>query len=68
MAFKLSHKDHRTMDAHLASLLNAYKDGDLELSQARASLAHIITAAAIDNESEFKKYIALSPNEVFKGD
>lgn len=66
MAFKLLERDHRTMDRHLDAVLNAYKDGKITLGQARASLAQVITAAVIDNEGEFKRYISLDPIEIFK--
>ncbi|MBV9064320.1 MAG: hypothetical protein JO004_00965 [Methylobacteriaceae bacterium] len=66
MAFKLKTADHRQMDAFLDSILKAYKDGTLSLLQARASLAHLITAGVIDNEGEFKKFIELKPSDIYR--
>ena len=63
MAFKLTIRDHQTLDKHLDATLNAYKDGKLDLSQARASLAHLVTAGVIDNEGMFKAYVKLDPVE-----
>lgn len=58
MALKLSKKDHSAMDDYINTILDAYKSGEISQLQARADLAHAITAAAIDNE-DFKRYIRL---------
>ena len=62
MAIKLSTADHKAMNEYLDSVLDGYKDGEIDLSKARADLAHAISAAAIDNEG-FKQYIRLSGSE-----
>jgi hypothetical protein len=66
MAFKLTEADHRTLDAHLNMVLEAYKNGTISLLQARGSLAHLITAGVKDNEGEFKSYIKLRREDIFE--
>ena len=66
MAFKLTDKDHNKLDAFLNSFLDAYKSGKISLSQAREGLAHVMTAGVIDNEGEFRAWLDMDPEEVYK--
>jgi len=65
MAFKLNDSDHGILDKHLDATLEAYKQGRISLSQARSSLAQLITAGVIDNEGEFRAYMNLDPDKIF---
>lgn len=52
MAINLTESDHRDMDGFLGFVLDAYAQGEANQSQAIAALAHVMTAAAIDNHGE----------------
>jgi hypothetical protein len=54
---RLYKDDCEAMDKYLESILNAYKDGEIDLATARLDLAHAMKAAAEDSEGEFKNYI-----------
>ena len=62
MSFDPTFDDQDAMDAFLARVLDAYKDGEIDRNKAVGVLAHVVTAAAIDNEREFKSFIRL-PSE-----
>ncbi len=44
MKLEMTESDHRKLDNLIDKTLNAYKDGKLTLSEARAALAHVICA------------------------
>jgi len=57
MTIKLSTKDQRAMDATLDTILEAYKSGEVSLLAARGALAHVLTAAAIGNETDVRGWL-----------
>ena len=57
MSFDPTWDDHGALDAFLGRVLDAYKDGEIDRDRAAGLLAHVITAAAIDNEREFERFI-----------
>lgn len=59
MAFRPSEADQNTLDKFLGMVLDAYKSGEVDRLRAVGVLAHVMTAAAIDNEGEFQKFIRL---------
>src|SRR5262245_9898660 len=60
MAIKLSEDDHGKLDNLLDGILDAYRAREVSQSQARSALAHVVTAAAIQNEREVRCW--LEPN------
>ena len=52
MALTLTEEDHEDMDSFLAFVLDAHSEGVVTGKQAIAALAHVFTAAAIDNQTE----------------
>lgn len=56
MAIKLTDTDHKNMDGFLEFVLDAYADGRVKKLSAIGVLAHVLTAAAIDNEGEVKAW------------
>lgn len=61
MPIDLSDADHDGLDATLTRILTAYRDGNCDLSEARAALAHMICALAIGNEQEFRVWLEPGP-------
>ena len=57
MAYTISRRNHRRMDALHKVVLEAYAKGDIELITATGLLGHVMTAAAIDNEGEFLAWL-----------
>ncbi len=57
MPIKLSSKDHRKLDKSLDTVLEAYANNEVSLLQARALLAHVITAVTKDNEAEVLSFM-----------
>lgn len=57
MAIKLTKKDHRGLDTLLDAVLTMYAKGEVSLGEARGVLAHVFTAAAIDNENEVNGWL-----------
>jgi hypothetical protein len=57
MTIKLSEKDHRAMDRMIDAVLDSYAKGEVSLGQARSVFAHVITAAAIANETEVRGWL-----------
>ena len=54
MAIELSERDHDLLDRFLAKVLDGYRSGEITLAEARFALAHIIAAAADDNDNSTK--------------
>lgn len=52
MAINLTNEDHNAMDGFLEFVLEAYKDGRVTKLNAVGALAHVLTAAAKDNDGE----------------
>lgn len=52
MAIKLTEANHNAMDEFLGFVLDAYKEGRVSRLNAVGALAHVLTAAAIDNDGE----------------
>ena len=57
MAIKLSERDHRALDAMIDAILDAHVSGEVSPHAARGALAHVITAAAIENEGELRGWL-----------
>jgi hypothetical protein len=60
MAFHPNSADHKALDKFLALVLDVYKAGRADRDRCVGILAHVMTAAAIDNAGEFKAHIRLS--------
>jgi hypothetical protein len=58
---KLSEADYKALDEYLTAILNAYRDGEVDLMRARATLAHVMTVAVMGNEGGFKEHIRIYP-------
>lgn len=56
MAISLSNADHNSMDHFLGFVLDAYARNDVSKSEAISVLAHVTTAAAIDNDGEVRAW------------
>lgn len=54
MAFEPFHLDHEQLDVFLAAVLDAYKDGRISRDRAADLLGHLVTAAAMDDETTFR--------------
>ena len=52
MAIDLTNATHNAMDGFFEFVLDAYKDGRVSRSNAVGALAHVIAAAAKDNDGE----------------
>lgn len=63
--FRPTKSDHFALDQFLETVLHAYKDGDADRDSCVGAIAHAMTAAAIDNEPEFKSYIRLPEEKLF---
>ena len=57
MPIKLSSKDQKSLDAMLDTLLAAHAAGEVTAAEVRGALAHVITAAAIQNEGEVRGWL-----------
>jgi len=68
MAFQPNNQDHAALDRFLALVLDVYKDGRAERDKLVGIIAHVMTAAAIDNAEEFRAQIRLSETELFADD
>ncbi len=66
MAFKLTKKDHKQLDAFLGEVLDDYKSGNQTRGQAIGALAHVFTAGVIDNEGEVKAWLTGEPYKNLK--
>jgi hypothetical protein len=49
MAIEFTEQDHDGLDRLLDTILTWHKRGEIDLSEARAALAHVVCAVAIDN-------------------
>ncbi len=56
MAVKLTDKDYTNLDKSVGAILDAYTSVEVTKAQAIGAIAHIIAAAAKDNESEVKSW------------
>ncbi|MCP3399193.1 hypothetical protein [Bradyrhizobium sp. CCGB20] len=65
MAFEPTKADHAALDQFLETVFDAYKAGRADRNSCVGAIAHVMTAAAIDNEAEFKNYIRLSEQKLF---
>lgn len=57
MAFNPTEADHKEVNKYIDALLSKFEKRDITALTARTYLAHVITAAALDNYTEFKKHI-----------
>jgi len=57
MAINLSDKDHDKLDELLGQVLEWHNAGDVTKSAAIGAIAHIIAAAAQDNEGEVQSWL-----------
>ena len=57
MAFELSSAQHKKLDEFLGGMLDGYKSGAFSKSEVIGALAHVFTAAVIDNEAEVKAWL-----------
>jgi hypothetical protein len=64
MSFEPNEADHLALDRFLELVLDIYKDGRADRDTAVGILAHVMTAAAIDNAAEFKAHIRLSETQL----
>ncbi|OAF13915.1 hypothetical protein AXW67_18205 [Bradyrhizobium neotropicale] len=65
MSFEPTKTDHASLDQFLETVLDAYKAGRADRNSCVGAIAHVMTAAAIDNETEFKNYIRLTEEKIF---
>lgn len=54
---KLKETDHNKLDEFLGHVLELHASGEVTKQEAIGALAHVFTAAAIDNETEVKSWI-----------
>ena len=66
MTFKPTATDHISMDKFLTMVLDAHKASRISGDQAVGELAHILTAAAIGNEAEFRAHINMTEDQLFE--
>ena len=52
--------DQSELNAYLEAVLEAFKDGKLNASQARNDVAQAVSMAAIDNVSHFEAFIKVA--------
>ena len=57
MPITLKYTDHRKLDQMIDSVFKAYADNEVSLAQAREAIAHVVTAAANDNEEEVRSWL-----------
>jgi hypothetical protein len=57
LSFNLSNKDHRRLDEMLGAIIDAHTNGEVSRSEAIGALAHVFTAAMIDNEGEVLSWL-----------
>ncbi|MFG1277168.1 hypothetical protein [Xanthobacter autotrophicus] len=66
MTFSLTATQHKEMDRYLARILDAYKSGAISQASAVGEIAHVITAAAIDNAGEVAAHLRMPIEELFE--
>ncbi len=64
MAFNPTEADHNEVNKFIDALLSKFENGDITALTARSYLAHVITAAARDNYTEFKKHIRTPVSQI----
>lgn len=57
MPITLKYTDHRKLDQMIDSVFKAYANDEVSLAQAREAIAHVVTAAANDNEEEVRSWL-----------
>ena len=57
MPITLKYTDHRKLDQMIDSVFKAYANDEVSLPQAREAIAHVVTAAANDNEAEVRSWL-----------
>ena len=57
MAFNPTEADYKEMNKFIDALLSKFENGDITALTARSYLAHVVTAAAGGNYTEFKMHI-----------
>ena len=62
MAIDLKKSDHRNFDKMIDAVLMAFKNNEVSLAQARGAVAHVFTAAALDNKTEIDTW--LDPDQI----
>lgn len=60
----LTNQDHNNMDAYLGYLLDAYKSGKIEKTEAIGDLAHVIAAIDQGNINEAREWFKQSRKEL----
>jgi hypothetical protein len=68
MAFQPTSEDDKALINFLELMLAAYKSGRADRGKCAGIIAHVMTAAAIDNIGEFKAYIRLPEHELLEDD
>ncbi|MQX37891.1 hypothetical protein [Roseospira navarrensis] len=57
MAIELNETDHKGLDNFLSQVLDWHASGEIDKLSAVGVIAHVFTAAAIDNEGEVKGWL-----------
>ena len=57
MAFDFTAAEHKLLTNFVDDILEAYREGKISLLVARADLAHVIAAAALDNEESVRSHL-----------
>ena len=57
MTFNLNESGHKKLDDFLGTMLDGYKSGEFSKNDVIGALAHVFTAAMIDNEGEVISWI-----------
>ncbi|PDS45761.1 hypothetical protein CO662_36785 [Rhizobium anhuiense] len=57
MAFNINSTQHRQLNTLLGELLDLYKESEFTKGEVIGALAHLFTAAALDNDGEVKAWI-----------
>ena len=66
MPITLKYTDHRKLDQMIDSVFKAYANDEVSLAQAREAIAHVVTAAANDNEAEVRSWLEPERAAVWK--
>ena len=64
MAFNPTEADHKEVNKYIDALLAKFENGDITALTVRSYLAPVITAAARDNYTEFKKHIRIPVSRI----
>jgi len=64
VAFNPTEADHNEVNKFIDALLSKFENGDITALTARSNLAPVITAAARDNYTEFKKHIRTPVSQI----